>query len=89
MQPRDPHIYYSDDMIGAERVNGFSNFTKITGNIFQDREPSYLDIKQTTLGDCYFLSVLKTIVRRNSQIIHDIIQEKKVASTFDYIIPPK
>ena len=77
MRPRDAIIYYSDDMIGAERVNGFSSFSKVHGNIFLGREPSYLDIKQTVIGDCYFLSALKSIVRRNPKLIHDIIKEKK------------
>lgn len=77
MQTRESVIYYSDDMIGAERIDGFSSFIKVKDDIFLGREPSYLDIKQTVIGDCYFLSALKSIVRRSPGLIHDIIKERK------------
>lgn len=75
MKTRTNAVYYSDASFG-ERISGvFWNTKPIMDDIFLNKTPSPEDIEQTTIGNCYLLAALKTIVRRNPEAIYEMIKD--------------
>lgn len=72
-------VYISDEMIG-ERVTGAYSYRRIGEEVPLYGEkgmPSPDDVKQSTIGNCYFLAALKSLARRNPEyIIKDMIKEE-------------
>lgn len=66
------YIFLPDKLL---RVGFFSRFIEINkDNLFNVTGPISDDIKQTVIGDCYFLTALRSIIRRQPMFVENVIE---------------
>ncbi|KTD32122.1 C2 family cysteine protease [Legionella israelensis] len=66
-----------DEFIGLFAENGNllkRGFKAVKGEIFAP-DSNWTDIKQTSLGDCYFLVALQSVMLRNPELVRDMIRD--------------